>query len=270
MLLPFGAALEPTLDALSLRVHDGKTTDILDLAQAHAREGLGDAVDKHLWADVSDAGVVRFWRVVRVRLRMGGLRVGALSGDAASVALSFRFGPVEADAARKNLTPSLSKGFEAILGGLVANPDAADLYGSREAVLSEIPDVPWRPDVSEANVRWLKTMVDCDGLVKIAAEDLKTTAGALNGVQVFAEGREVPSLAFAGEGKTWVAFYGRGSESRYSRERAYWLRVPDAGAAEAFPRRMSRTESPRRVSEGDRLVTPRRVSRRVSRRTKIS
>jgi len=217
------------LDAAAALTKDDEVA-VKDLARAMA-------ASRRVFA--KDEGIARFYRIARITLDASPARIadkGLYRVEALSVHFPFPE-PVSAPVPLSEFTDR-DRGFGRVLANLVANPEAFALYASRKQGQPNTPpqtESRWSPLEADPAAKWFRIPIVETDFYRIREQHLRAAglepvAVHPDDVSIFSRGEEVPAHlagprgnAFA-EGNSLI-FYGQASESRFSRERAYWVRV---------------------------------------------
>ncbi|NQU43815.1 hypothetical protein HQ520_11060, partial [bacterium] len=207
-------------------------------------ESLRQDLTPSKWVKVTDEGIARFWRIIRFSVEPRTVNLGPdafYRFKSLQVSLPFEK-PVHTDAALAE-TQDISRGYPLILNHLVANPEALPLYADRAQGSPNTPpiDSPWRPDPTSGH--WFEIPIATDNLTCVTTRHLKDAGldpAKVNPahLSIHSRGDIVPALFIGNEDDTFdqgdaLFFYGQSSESKYSHERAYWVRVSEQPAPES-------------------------------------
>lgn len=270
VLYPADAPIEPELRAYLLARSETTAPDasesldpeapgILSEQDAEKEPALSAVAKAENLITVEEEGVVRFWRLLRLSVHPRPVRVSDKGYYAyRSATIRFAFSQVVEPPGALAEYEENEKGFGRILRSVVSNPEAMALYASREQGADNTPSEsaqPWSPQRLAPEGKWLRLTVDTDDVYRLTHNQIEaagfqaSTIDPAN-VRLYSRGRQVPTLLTGPESRRFTAdtnlvFYGQGSRSAYSTERAYWawLDAPAASAPEG-PLRMERRDFP--------------------------
>lgn len=239
MVLPFGEKSQAEFVDYRLEREEGKANadapEVLTPEDEEKYPQLKKRMDQHYWLDMEEIGVVRFWRLFKAESNRGPMNVGLpVNYRIAWLKARFPF--------KKNYEPPKTpffdwqKGYASLLHHIVANPEQLALYAHRQGLSPNTPPRPdcWIPGKNRIG-NWFKVLIEKDDVYRLTGKHFREAGldpAAINPyqVQLFSRGQEVPCLPLVPPGEKLdaglgVVFYGLGSESPYSTERAYWVQV---------------------------------------------
>ena len=258
--LPEGVTVDSTTGSLTLRVawpelEKGKPIalclvvppDVLLTPQwdGASATSLTKRCEPSLFVKVQDKGIARFWRLAQITIDPTPAAVRPLKPlSPGLLSVRFDFPKGLALSAPPDERARKEWGFSNILRHVVANPDALPLYASRTQGTpnTETAPSPWLPEKAGLGPCF-KILIPEDGLYRLAAHHFKEagldpSAISPHSIRVFSRGKTVPTLALGPQSAAFgpeqsVVFSARGSESKFSRDRAYW--VFTGGSAASVP-----------------------------------
>lgn len=234
VIAPTILAARPIILDYALRPSGQTGPKSLSKSDEHRNKELADAVGKAKLVAVEDLGIFRFCRLARVTLYPQSIQLpGKSKYDLTRLSFQLTFPQAVSKAEALPEFTEANRGFALIFRHLVANPDAVSLYARRDSE----PDLhaqksQARPSPAVHSQKWLKVMINQDGIYKISQKALANLTGTerprIESLRIYSRGQEVPLIRIQGSGPSpepMVIFYGRGSNSKYSTARAYWTQI---------------------------------------------
>jgi hypothetical protein len=254
LILPPDAHLDPEFvdyrlerrTAAKVASQESETTAPLDLSPDNSSivPDFLNRMKKASLVTAEDAGLLRFYRIVRVKLFRRTIPISD-GLQYFPTSLTFRFSFADPGKVPGRIRPSdpSTHGFANVLRRLVANPESASLYGDRGQGMPNTPPetTVWNPRKSVApGEKAYRILVDSEGWVRIGEEFLKSIGLASDRadpslVRIYDRGKEIPTVPTNPSSRRFgpqsaILFYGKPSESKFTDKNAYWVTVPPLGS----------------------------------------